>query len=142
MARRSLPGAVLMLFVDSNTEVGWVSGLSINENHNLERVDVLGDFYSKEIERTGITVDLSADFVRIYNEPLKSFGIRPEGSTVELVGLPPFSGEVVDKKTGNLLFKITGIVFNTMTVNVTRDALTTGSASFQAIRLYEIQPKT
>lgn len=140
MARKALPGAVLTFYVNNNTKVGWATDLTLNDNHNLVRIDVLGNIYTEEIETVGINVSFSAGMVRIKDEVMASFGLRPTGDTGEIAAFDYFSGQVADQE-GNVLWAIEKIRFESASWNITRDAVVTANANFQATRLIEAAPK-
>jgi len=86
-ANRAISGAQARIYLN-DTFIGWASSVSVQENIQNVRVDVLGNIDSEEIEPVGRTVSMTCEVVRIKRKPIESYNAWPEGGTVAVVNFP------------------------------------------------------
>ena len=136
---RAFQGARARLLFDGTKEVGWATGLSGSVAYGLQRVDVLGDHRSQEIEMVGMTVTFTADFVRILKQSFDQMGIRTQGETADVINAEPMVVEVYDKVGDAPMYRIIGAKFEAMAFRVDARGLMTKNASFQATDFVELE---
>ena len=136
MANRAFSGARARLYFGDKL-AGWCTGVRGSENITLQRVDVLGNIDSEEIEPTGRTVSMTADFVRIIGSSLQAQGLWPKGGTADVVNFPAMTAVIFDEVGGDRLYKLEGVKCETRNFTVDRQGLMTINATFQATRLYD-----
>ena len=137
MADRAFAGARARLYFDGTVLAGWCTGVRGSENITLQRVDVIGDIDSKEIEAVGRTVTMTADFVRIIGNSLQTMGIWSHGDTSAIVNWPEMTAVIYDEVGEDRLYKLEGVKCETRNFTVDRQGLMTVNATFQAKRLYD-----
>jgi hypothetical protein len=130
--KRAIAGARAKLYFNGTTLAGWATGVSATENIQLQRVDVLGDIDSKEIEPVGRTVTLQADFVRITGEGLADMGIWPDGGTLDVINFPEMTAEIQDDYDSSVVHTISGLRAESRNWRVDRSGVMTQNATFQA----------
>ena len=131
---RAIAGARAELFF-GNIRAGWATGISATENIQNQRIDVLGDIDTKEIEPIGRSVTMTADFVRILGESLQAMGIWPQGATADVVDYPPMNATVYDSVGETPIYKIKGLKAETKSWRVDRSGVMTLNATFQGIKM-------
>ena len=114
---------------------GWCTGVRGSENIQLQRVDVLGNIDSEEIEPVGRIVTMTADYVRIIGESLQAEGHWPRGGTKTVIQFPPMTAVIYDEVGENRVYKIEGVKCETRNLTVDRQGLMTLNASFQALTM-------
>lgn len=129
---RGFQGARARLYFDGTKEAGWATGVNGTVTYQLQRVDVLGDHRSQEIEVVGMTVAFTTDFIRILKRSMKQMGIRVQGDTATIINAEPMVFEIFDKIGDAPIFRIKGAKFETLTFRVDARGLLTKNASFQA----------
>lgn len=134
---QAISGARAKLFFNGNVPAGWATGVSASENIQLQRIDVLGDIDTQEIEPISRSVTMQCDFVRIIGKSLQTLGIWPDGNTVDVINFPEMTAEIYDPITDQRIYKIEGIKCETRSFRVDRQGLMTVNASFQARRLVD-----
>ena len=65
---RSVNGANALVKVDGTT-LGYATGITVNELYGLQRIDVLGEIDSRDIEPIGRTVNVQISFIRMVGNP-------------------------------------------------------------------------
>ena len=131
-------GARAKLYFNTATgqvEAGFATGISVNENHTLQRVNVLGNLDSEEIIATSRTVDVRCDLVRISGRSLRTLGIWPKGQTVDVLNFPELTIVVYDGVENKIVAQIEGARCETRSFQVQAGAIVSENASFQAKRL-------
>ena len=116
-------------------EAGFATGISVNENHTLQRVNVLGNIDSEEIIPTSRSVDVRCDLVRISGRSLRQLGIWPKGLTVDVLSFPELTIVVYDGVENKIVAQIEGARCETRSFQVQAGAIVSENASFQAKRL-------
>lgn len=48
--------------------LGYATGINVSEIYGLQRIDVLGEAYSRDIEPIGVVVNVSIGFIRMINK--------------------------------------------------------------------------
>lgn len=137
MADRAFSGARARLYFDGTTLAGWCTGVRGSENIMLQRVDVLGNIDSEEIEPVSRTVTMTADFVRILGSSLQAQGFWPKGGTPDVINFPEMTAIIYDEVGGDRVYKVEGVKCETRNFTVDRQGLMTINATFQAKRLYD-----
>lgn len=131
-------GARAKLYFNTATgqvEAGFATGISVNENHTLQRVNVLGNLDSEEIIATSRTVDVRCDLVRISGKSLRTLGIWPKGQTIDVLNFPELTIVVYDGVENKIVAQIEGARCETRSFQVQAGAIVSENASFQAKRL-------
>ena len=132
-----IAGARARLYFNGTTLAGWCTGVRVSENMQLQRVDVLGNIDSEEIEPVGRQVTMTADFVRILSESLQEQGIWPRGGTFDVLNFPEMSATIYDEVGGAPIYTLEGIVCETRNFQVDRMGLMTVNATFQVRRVHD-----
>ena len=65
---RSVNGANALVKVGDKI-LGYATGVTVNEVYGLQRIDVLGEIDSRDIEPIGRTVNVQISFIRMVNNP-------------------------------------------------------------------------
>ncbi len=117
--------------------VGFATGITANENQQLQRVNVLGNIDSEEIVPVNRAVDVRCDFVRISGESLRSQGIWPQGATAQVLDFPELTMQVFDAVSNNIIFQIEGVRCENRSFQVQAGSLVSVNATFQAKRFKE-----
>ena len=97
---RTFAGARAKIFAEGTkgkVQVGFATGVSGQENIQLQRIDVLGDIDSTEIEPVGRTVSFSCDYVRMLDNSIQEQGIFPRGGTEVVIQFEELTFEVFDE---------------------------------------------
>jgi len=134
---QAIAGARAKLYFNGTTLAGWCTGVRVSENTQLQRVDVLGDIDSQEIEPVGRAVTMTADFVRILDDSLQEMGIVPRGGTGEVINWPEMTATIFDEVGGKAIYSLEGVRPETRNFSVDRMGLMTVNATFQVRRLYD-----
>lgn len=134
---RAFSGARARLYFNGTTLAGWCTGVRGTENIALQRVDVLGDIDSQEIEAVARTVTMSADFVRILGESLQAQGIWPQGGTNDVVNFPEMTAVIYDETGDSPVYTVEGLKCETRSFQVDRQGLMSVNVTFQARKLYD-----
>ena len=135
--RRPFSGARCKLTLDG-VDVGWATGVEVDETIQQVRVDVLDDPYTQEIETVGITVSGRIAQVKMYGNTLAeaSQGKKyPQGSKVDVLLHPALTLTIVDSIEGKALLVVYGLKFSGRSHNVDRMSVMMTNVSFQAIRM-------
>jgi len=132
---RAIAGARAELYFDGSKLAGWATGVSATENIQNQRIDVLGDIDTKEIEPIGRSVTMTADFVRILGTSLQEMGIWPKGETVDVVDYPPMDAVLFDSISEDPIYKVKGLKAETKSWRVDRSGVMTLNATFQGIKM-------
>jgi hypothetical protein len=64
---RSINGANAVVKKD-DVILGYATGVNVSEIYALQRIDVLGEAYSRDIEPIGVVVNVSIGFIRMINQ--------------------------------------------------------------------------
>jgi len=134
MASNAIVGAAVRLFL-GDTEVGYGVSSGGSETQMLQRVDVLGDMYSKEVVPTRRAASMTLSIVRIREGSIKALGGMARGNTVEILNFPPLTIVVYDPISEKAIETLTGAVCEQRTWNTDAVGLFSENVSFQGIRL-------
>jgi len=134
---RSFSGAKCQIRLNG-TEVGWATGIEVDENLGLVRVDVMDDPYTQEIELVGVAVSGQLSQVYIYGRTLAEQAKYPQGNKLAVLLFPAMTLTIVDSVEGKVLFEVQGLKFSSRHFSVDRNSVTMNNVSFQAIRLVTI----
>ncbi len=132
-----ISGARAKLYFNGTLLAGWCTGVRISENTQIQRVDVLGEIDSQELEYIARTVSFTADFVRILDSSLQEMGIVPRGGTVDVLTFPEMSATIFDEVTGKAVYTIEGVRCESRNFTMDRMGVSSVNASFQARRLHD-----
>jgi|6_EtaG_2_1085325.scaffolds.fasta_scaffold48260_2 hypothetical protein len=130
-------GARARLYFNGNQLAGWCTGVRGTENIQLQRVDVLGDIDSQEIEPVARTVTMTADFVRILGDSLQAQGLWPQGGTPDVVNFPEMSAVIFDEIDQTAVYTLEGVKCESRNFQVDRQGIMTLNATFQARKLHD-----
>jgi len=133
-ATRTISGARAKLFL-GDEEIGHAINVSGSETQMLQRVDVLGDIYSKEIIPMRRVVQFSASHVRIYKGSLKALGAMARGDTTAVLSFPPMTAVLYDTVEDDAIETITGCVAETRSWSVDAAGILNEQVSFQALKM-------
>jgi hypothetical protein len=64
---RSINGANAVV-KKGDVVLGYATGVNVSEIYALQRIDVLGEAYSRDIEPIGVVVNVSIGFIRMINQ--------------------------------------------------------------------------
>jgi hypothetical protein len=134
MATRAISGSRAKLFL-GDTEVGFAVNVSGTETQMLQRIDAMGDAYSKEIVAVRRVASFTAAHVRIKNGSLKALGAMARGSTTNILNFPPLTALLYDDLLDEPIEKITGCVAEQRSWSVDAAGIVNENVSFQAIRM-------
>jgi len=137
MANRAFSGARARLYFNGTQLAGWCTGVRGTENIQLQRVDVLGNIDTEEIEAVSRSVTMTADFVRIIGDSLQNQGIWPKGDTASIVNFPEMTAVIFDEVGGDRVYKLEGVKCETRNFTVDRQGLCTVNATFQARKMFD-----
>lgn len=132
-----ISGARARLFFNGTTLAGWCTGLRISETIQLQRVNVLGNIDSEEIEPVGRQVTLTADFVRILKSSLQEQGFWPRGGTPEVTNFPEMTAVVYDVLTDEAIYTVEGVLCETRNFDLRTNDIANVNVTMQARRLYD-----
>jgi len=136
MSNRGIAGARAELYFGI-TKAGWATGVSASENIQLQRIDVIGNIDSEEIEPVGRTVSMTADFVRILGKSLQELGLWPKGGTAEVIAFSDMTAVIFDNVTNEPIYRLTGVKCETRNWRFDRQGVMTVNATFQAKRMHD-----
>ena len=132
---RGISGARAELYFDGTKLAGWATGVSATENIQNQRIDVLGNIDTEEIEPVGRSVTMTADFVRILGTSLQEMGIWPKGGTADVVNFPPMDAILFDAVGTTPIYKVKGLKAENKSWRVDRTGVMTVNATFQGIKM-------
>lgn len=139
---RTFAGARAKIFADTGggqVQVGFATGVSGTENIQLQRIDVLGNIDSEEIEPVGRTVTFSCDFVRMLDKSLEKQGLFPRGDTEAVIEFEELTFHVHDDISDVVRWIVVGAKSESRSWRVDRSGVMTGSVSYQARALFDEQ---
>jgi hypothetical protein len=135
---RSVNGANAIVVKDGQV-MGYATGVTVNEVYAVQRIDVLGEIDSRDIEPIGRVVNVSISFIRMINATTSSAdqgvgaaGVERAGGAVAK-GLIPTTSESVSNRD---LTKSVTDFYQTGFDLIIRD-----SASFADAAGSDVQPK-
>ena len=137
---RTFAGARAKIFAEGakgKVQVGFATGVNGSENIQLQRIDVLGNIDSEEIEPVGRTVTFSCDYVRMLDNSMQEQGTWPRGGTAVVIAFEELTFEVFDDISDKARWIIEGAKSETRSWTVDRSGVMTGSCSYQARRLHD-----
>ena len=156
---RAVNGANAIVKIGTET-IGYATGVSVNEVYGLQRIDVLGEIDSRDIEPIGRIVNVVITFIRMVNNPENTPANRGGGagarSLVPNVGdnasqttatatiteffEKGFDLEIIDSFGENAVsrYRIEGCRPSSQSFALTRGTLMGVNVSCEAIRLIEL----
>jgi hypothetical protein len=134
MATQTISGARAKLYI-GDTEVGYATNCNGSETQSLQRIDVLGDAYSKEIVPMRRMVQFTAAIVRIKRGSAKALGLMARGDTAAILNFPPLDAVLFDPITDEAMETITGCVIEQRGWSVDGAGVLSENVSFQGIRM-------
>lgn len=137
---RAFAGARAKIFAEGaagKVQVGFATGVSGQENIQLQRIDVLGDIDSTEIEPVGRTVSFTCDYVRMLDNSVQEQGIFPRGGTEVVIQFEELTFEVFDDIDDKARWIIEGAKSESRSWRVDRSGVMTGSITYQARKLHD-----
>tara|TARA_Y100000592_G_scaffold100264_1_gene179441 strand:- start:1446 stop:1979 length:534 start_codon:yes stop_codon:yes gene_type:complete len=93
---RSINGANALVQIDGST-IGYATGVTVNEVYGLQRIDVLGEIDSRDIEPIGRVVNVQITFIRMIPTNQDTEGTAGGGSARR--GLTPDHTQGDDQET-------------------------------------------
>lgn len=133
---RAISGASAKIFNSATgQEIGWATGVDLNENIATQRVDVIGDIDSQEIVPVRRTATLSISAIRIQRNPLETLGAWNIGDTADILGATPLDFSLIDNVTGEVLVTAEGCKPTTRSFRIDQSSIFTENANFEVRRL-------
>jgi len=135
---RSIGGARALALIDGK-EVGYATGVSATETITQIPVEALGDAYVKEHEPVAVVVTATLDSVRLSLASLREQGVWPRGDTADLIAFQetPLTLIVFDDIEDRPIWKVEGLVPETLTWRIDRGSLMTTNATFRGRRMFD-----
>ena len=113
-------------------EVGLVQSINTNDDYSPEPASGIGDIHVQEYVPTQARHTLSVSVMMLNKNKLEAAGIIPENGDAVLNGYV-FDFEKYDNVTGDLIRKYTGCSYASGAIEVTKHAIVTRSAQFNAL---------
>ncbi|WOL24224.1 hypothetical protein fHeYen801_014 [Yersinia phage fHe-Yen8-01] len=113
-------------------QVGLMQSITTNDDYAPEAASGIGDIHAQEYVPTMARHSLSVSCMLLNKSQLQAAGVVPENGDAVLQGLV-FEVEQYDKLTGTLLRKYTGVSYASGSIEVTKHAIVTTSAQFNAL---------
>lgn len=124
-------------------EIGWASGVRLQESFSQFAIEVLGDLYAKQHELTRIRVSGSFDHMRIYRAPLAALhnsAWLAQLSTVRMIQQYLTTFTLFNTVTGEALYEVTHYKPTDRSITLTTDGVVMENCSFVARSLHERVP--
>ena len=133
---KAISGASAKIFnASTNQEIGWATGVDVNESIQTQRVDVIGDIDSQEVVPVRRSATLSIAALRIQSAPLETLGAWQVGDTAEILNATPLDFAVINDVTGDVLFVCEGCRPTTRSFRVDSSSLFSENANFDVRRI-------
>lgn len=113
-------------------QVGLIQSINANDDYSPEPASGIGDIHVKEYVPTMARHTLSISKMLLNKADLSAAGIWPENGDAVLNGYV-FDVEQYDALTGDLIRKYTGCSYASGSVEVTKHAIVTANAQFNAL---------
>ena len=113
-------------------QVGLVQSINANDDYSPEPASGIGDIHVQEYVPTMARHSLSISKMLLNKADLSAAGIWPENGDAVLNGYV-FDVEQYDALTGDLIRKYTGCSYASGSVEVTKHAIVTANAQFNAL---------
>lgn len=94
---RSINGANALVKVGDKT-LGYATGITVNEVYGLQRIDVLGEIDSRDIEPLGRVVNVQISFIRMTPNPASGSQDGNRGGGAAQRGLIPYADSTADNR--------------------------------------------
>lgn len=124
-------GNQIKVFFDGK-QVGLVQSISANDDYAPEPASGIGDIHVQEYVPTMARHSLSISKMLLNKADLSAAGIWPENGDAVLQGYV-FDIEQYDNLTGDLIRKYTGVSYASGSIEVTKHAIVTANAQFNAL---------
>lgn len=118
---------------------GYATGVSVRENIQYDPVVVLDNIHVKEHAPVGYECSMTAEFVRIVGDDLKSRGLLPkQGSSAadhltNIIASGELTATLVDSQTGQIVANVEGVRISESSVNITARGIVGENVSMVAI---------
>lgn len=113
-------------------QVGLIQSITANDDYSPEPASGIGDIHVQEYVPTMARHTLSISKMLLNKADLSAAGIWPENGDAVLNGYV-FDVEQYDALTGDLIRKYTGCSYASGTIEVTKHAIVTANAQFNAL---------
>lgn len=133
MADNGIGGRRAVVYVNGQ-ELIRARSIEIDESVQIIRQDCLGDIYSKELVRNGVSVSGRMSGFRFVGQSLKELGIMAGGETLERLLAGSLTIQVWDQVTQQPLEVLTDAKISLRNVSLDANSLMTEDISFEAIR--------
>ena len=124
-------GNQIKVFFDGK-QVGLIQSINANDDYSPEPASGIGDIHVQEYVPTMARHTLSISKMLLNKADLSAAGIWPENGDAVLNGYV-FDVEQYDALTGDLIRKYTGCSYASGSVEVTKHAIVTANAQFNAL---------
>ncbi|MAD95956.1 MAG: hypothetical protein CMB99_01380 [Flavobacteriaceae bacterium] len=127
-------------FSIEGVKVGYATGVTVREMINYEPVNVLDNIETKEHAPTDYQVSMTADFVRIVGETIKSkgwfpkTGATPEEHLTNIINTGELTATVEDSQTGQVVRNVEGVRISETNLSITARGVVGKNVSMVAIR--------
>lgn len=135
----AIAGARCVLYINGNIRIGRGTQINAQANTQNVRVDVLGDFYSTEIEPVGEAVQGTIEKVALDTAGLKSLGLDINGDTIARLAQQPLTIQIFDQVSEIVLARLEGVKLESRGMQVGARGLMMENLTFQAVRLVDLR---
>ncbi len=131
---QSIAGCAVLLYLGDN-EVGAGVASGGSEVQMLDRVNVLGNIYTKEIVPVRREASWSLSLVRFRDGSIKDIGGMAGGDTIQILNFPALTLVALDKVTDLPIETLTGAVCEQRSWSIDSSGIFSEQVSFQGIRM-------
>ena len=94
--RNAVSAPMCRIIANGNLEIGWGSGINVQEGTDLVPVDILGSLYSQQLCPVKISVSASVSAIHIEKESLEAAGLVAQGTTKDVITFQDILLELVN----------------------------------------------
>lgn len=138
MARGLVLSGARARFTIDGVKVMYATNVSYSEEIQQDPVEVLDQLEVAEFVATAYRCTLSAQFVRVINNPIKNRdGVSIFPKLADIIGAPELVCTLEDNITGVILASVTGVKAQRYTANHGTKAIVLTDTEFVAIRVVD-----
>ena len=132
---QAIAGCAVRIYLN-DVEIGFGVSAGGNEMQMLQRIDALGDIYSKEPPiPTRRAPSMTLSTVRIRRGSIKALGGMARGDTIEILNFPALTLVAFDQVTDKAIETLTGAVCEQRSWSVDAAGIFSENVSFQGVRM-------
>mgnify|MGYP003394433058 CR=1 FL=1 len=136
--RHAFSAPMARIVFDGNKEIGWASGINIQETIDNTPVRVLGSVYVQELVPTAVHVGVTCGVVHIVDETLFAKGVFVQGDTVDFVGFPELTLELYHQFADKPIGRVYGCKSASRGVSLGVGGIEAVNVRYDAIRYEEL----